>query len=257
MAGITSYSPIPEPQSGSTTFQLVATLFAQPKKAGNLDSSIQTIQSLQPTTESAASISSSQAAELSSILSSALSPNTLTLQTSRHLSSRVIQNKYTLVSSSILSFTSNLRIHPGLVAFEETHSLEIVLQLLPCPRSEHIPLGLAVFDLDSTLINQEVIDELARSIGVTQLVSAITERAMAGELDFAASLKERVALLKGVRADVWEDLKGQLTFATGARELCRGLKRLGVKMAVLSGGFVQMAEWVKGELGLDYAFANH
>ena len=246
-----------ESQSTSTTVQLVATLFAQPKKAGNLGSPIQTGQSLQPTPESTASISSSHATELTTILSSALSPNTLTLQTSRHLSSRVIQNKYTLVSSSLSSFTSNLRIHPDLIVFEETNSLELVLQLLPCPQSEHIPLGLAVFDLDSTLINQEVIDELARSIGVTHLVSAITERAMAGELDFAASLKERVALLKGVRADVWEDLKGQLTFATGAKELCRGLKRLEVKMAVLSGGFVQMAEWVKGELGLDYAFANH
>ena len=195
--------------------------------------------------------------ELTTILSSALPLKSLTLLNTRQLSSRVIQNRYTLISSSILSLTSNLRIFPDLLAFEHTHSLEVVLQLLSYPPSEHIQLGLAVFDLDSTLINQEVIDELARSIGVTHLVSAITERAMAGEIDFAASLKERVALLQGVKADVWEDLKGQLTFATGARELCRALKRLGVKMAVLSGGFVQMAEWVKGELGLDYAFANH
>lgn len=80
---------------------------------------------------------------------------------------------------------------------------------------------------------------------------------MAGELDFAASLTERVALLKGVRADVWQELKGKVTFARGARELCRALKRVGVKMAVLSGGFQPMAEWVKGELGLDWAYANH
>ena len=111
--------------------------------------------------------------------------------------------------------------------------------------------------MDSTLINHEVIDELARTIGVSDLVSAITERAMAGELDFAASLKERVALLKGVKTDVWEDLKGVITFSSGARELCRALKKLGVKMAVLSGGFQPMADWAKEELGLDYAYANH
>ena len=113
--------------------------------------------------------------------------------------------------------------------------------------------------MDSTLIDQEVIDELARSINVTPLVSAITARAMAGELDFAASLKERVRLLEGVRADVWDTLRseGRITLVRGAKELCRALKRLGVRMAVVSGGFVEMAEWVKGELGLDYAFANH
>ena len=80
---------------------------------------------------------------------------------------------------------------------------------------------------------------------------------MAGELDFAASLTERVALLKGVKTDVWKDLKGVITFSNGARELCRALKKLGVKMAVLSGGFQPMAEWAKEELGLDYAYANH
>lgn len=121
----------------------------------------------------------------------------------------------------------------------------------------HIPVKLAIFDMDSTLINQEVIDELARSIGVTPAVAAITERAMAGELDFEESLKARVKLLEGVRADVWTDLKESITFAEGAKVLCSALGRIGVKMAVLSGGFIQMAEWAKGELGLDHAHANH
>ena len=80
---------------------------------------------------------------------------------------------------------------------------------------------------------------------------------MNGELDFSASLKERVGLLKGVPADVFEKLKSTITIAPGARELCRALKRLGFKMAVLSGGFQPLAEWLAGELGLDYAFANH
>ena len=81
---------------------------------------------------------------------------------------------------------------------------------------------------------------------------------MRGELDFAESLRERVKLLKGIRApEVWETLRGRIQFAEGARDLCAGLKKRGVKMAVLSGGFQEMAEWVKSELGLDYAFANY
>ena len=80
---------------------------------------------------------------------------------------------------------------------------------------------------------------------------------MNGELDFSASLKERVGLLKGVPADVFEKLKSVITIAPGARELTRALKALGYKMAVLSGGFQPLAEWLAGELGLDYAVANH
>lgn len=80
---------------------------------------------------------------------------------------------------------------------------------------------------------------------------------MNGELDFSESLKERVTLLKGVPADVFDKLKSTITIAPGARELCRALKRLGFKMAVLSGGFQPLADWLAGELGLDYAYANH
>lgn len=113
--------------------------------------------------------------------------------------------------------------------------------------------------MDSTLIDQEVIDELARSIGVTDTVSSITTAAMNGEIDFATSLHQRVALLNGVRADVWETLRnnGQITIAKGARELITGLKAMGVTTAVVSGGFMPMAEWLQQQLGLDYAFANH
>lgn len=80
---------------------------------------------------------------------------------------------------------------------------------------------------------------------------------MNGELDFSASLKARVSLLKGVPADVFDKLKSVLTISRGARELCRALKALGFKMAVLSGGFQPLAEWLAGELGLDFAVANH
>lgn len=111
--------------------------------------------------------------------------------------------------------------------------------------------------MDSTLIQQEVIDEIAAFVGVQEHVSAITARAMNGELDFSASLRERVKLLKGVPSDVFEKLRPKITITPGARELCKCLKRLGFTLAVLSGGFQPLADWLAGELGLDYAFANH
>jgi phosphoserine phosphatase len=111
--------------------------------------------------------------------------------------------------------------------------------------------------MDSTLIQQEVIDEIAAYTGVQSEVSAITARAMNGELDFAASLKARVALLKGVPSDVFERLKPKITITPGAKELCKVLKRLGFSLAVLSGGFQPLADWIAGQLGLHHAFANH
>ena len=81
---------------------------------------------------------------------------------------------------------------------------------------------------------------------------------MRGELDFAASLKARVSLLKGLPSEtVWEGLRRVITFTEGAKQLCKGLGKLGVRMAVLSGGFQPMVDWVVGELGLDEGWANH
>ncbi|KAI8984787.1 HAD-like domain-containing protein [Mycotypha africana] len=116
---------------------------------------------------------------------------------------------------------------------------------------------LVVFDMDSTLIYQEVIDEIARYAGVVEQVSAITELAMNGEIDFKESLRRRVALLAGTSVQVLEEVKQILIFTEGAKYLCRALKKLGFKLAVISGGFMPLASYVKSELGLDYAFANH
>ncbi|KAJ1559872.1 hypothetical protein HK096_010804 [Nowakowskiella sp. JEL0078] len=110
--------------------------------------------------------------------------------------------------------------------------------------------------MDSTLIQQEVIDEIADIAGVVEKVSKITEAAMNGEIDFKESLKRRVVLLEGTSATVFETVKKRITFTPGALELCRALKRLGVKLAVVSGGFIPLAQYVKNHLGLDYAFAN-
>ncbi|KAJ2785290.1 Phosphoserine phosphatase [Coemansia javaensis] len=115
---------------------------------------------------------------------------------------------------------------------------------------------LVVFDMDSTLIQQEVIDEIARATGIEEQVARITERAMQGEMDFAESLAARVALLRDTPVEALEDVKRTLTFTDGARYLCRALKSAGFKLAVISGGFLPLARYVKAELGLDYAFAN-
>ncbi|KAK5111864.1 hypothetical protein LTR62_004596 [Meristemomyces frigidus] len=140
---------------------------------------------------------------------------------------------------------------------EEIYNLDIVLMPNGFKDRVRATPGLAVFDMDSTLIQQEVIDELARAVGKYDEVAAITSRAMKGELDFQESLTARVALLEGVPITIWEQLKrGTVTFTPGARELTRCLRKLGWKTAVLSGGFMPLATWVKEKLGLDYAYAN-
>ena len=115
---------------------------------------------------------------------------------------------------------------------------------------------LAVFDMDSTLIEAEVIDELAKAAGVGEQVAAITERAMAGELDFKASFKERMALLKGLDVGVLDAIGASLRLTEGAEVLFAELKRLGYKTAILSGGFTYFAKQVQARLGIDYVFAN-
>ncbi|KAI9754026.1 MAG: Eukaryotic peptide chain release factor GTP-binding subunit [Chaenotheca gracillima] len=171
----------------------------------------------------------------------------------RSLSRQVLKVYFSIEAPS--PSLTELRRHPKLRQSERDLDCQISIQRADSWRKER---KLAVFDMDSTLIQQEVIDELARVIGVEKEVSAITERAMNGELDFTASLKARVALLKGVPGgDVWDRLKSDvITFTPGARDLCAILKHMGYKMAVLSGGFLPLAEWVKDQLELDYAYAN-
>lgn len=115
---------------------------------------------------------------------------------------------------------------------------------------------LAVFDMDSTLIEAEVIDELAKAHGVGEQVSEITERAMRGELDFKASFKERMALLKGLDVSVLDEIGASLRLTEGAETLFAELKRLGYKTAILSGGFTYFARQLQAKLGIDYVFAN-
>ncbi|EIC23537.1 phosphoserine phosphatase SerB [Thiorhodovibrio frisius] len=115
---------------------------------------------------------------------------------------------------------------------------------------------LVCFDMDSTLIQTEVIDELATAAGVGQQVAAITERAMRGELDFGASFRERVALLKGLEESVLAGIAARLPITPGAERLIQSLKALGYRIAILSGGFTYFAEHLKQRLGIDIVHAN-
>jgi len=116
---------------------------------------------------------------------------------------------------------------------------------------------LIVMDADSTLLKGEVIDRLADRLGLGEKVAAITERAMAGELDFAEALRERVALLEGLDAAVLQEVAGSLELMPGARTLLRTLQRLGYQTAVVSGGFLEVLNPLLDELGIDYSAANH
>lgn len=115
---------------------------------------------------------------------------------------------------------------------------------------------LVVMDMDSTLIQQEVIDELARYAGVFEEVKEITHQAMGGKLDFNESLSQRVALLKDTPASNFEKVIDNLQYTPGAKELCTTLKKLGYRLAVISGGFTKVTAHVRNELGLDYDYAN-
>ncbi|MFA5516439.1 MAG: phosphoserine phosphatase SerB [Desulfuromonadales bacterium] len=115
---------------------------------------------------------------------------------------------------------------------------------------------LIVMDMDSTLVQIEVIDELARLAGVGDEVEALTARAMNGELDFSDALRGRVALLRGLSAEALEEVYRSIPFTPGAKTLVGVLKRLGFRTAVISGGFSFFTDRLQQELGLDYAFAN-
>lgn len=115
---------------------------------------------------------------------------------------------------------------------------------------------LVVMDVDSTVIQDEVIDLLADEAGTHAQVAEITERAMAGELDFAASLAARVALLEGLPADVIDRVRNRITLTPGARTLCRTLRNLGYRVALVSGGFTEVIAPLAVELGVDHVRAN-
>lgn len=220
--------------------KVIVTFFARPRKSIKLSPSV--IQ-FAPSLEF----------DFSNLLASLASPSHPIIPSFQSLAHHVHQATF------ITSWreASDLRQSPLLSIFEKSHSLEIVVDMLADSTMSYRPIQLVIFDMDSTLIKEEVIDELARSVGATEAVSAITAKAMNGEIDFAESLRARLALLNGVRTGVWKELESSLSIVAGAKELCAELRRRGVITAIASGGFIPMAEWLKNQLGLDYAFANH
>ena len=116
--------------------------------------------------------------------------------------------------------------------------------------------GLIVMDIDSTLINEEVIDLLGEEAGVGEKVAQITERAMRGELDFRQALAERVGLLAGLDGEVFERTFARVTFTPGALELVEEAHGRGWKVGVVSGGFHEVADRIVAAAGIDYCLAN-
>ncbi len=135
----------------------------------------------------------------------------------------------------------------------ERTGLDVVIQPYGMAKGEK---RLIVFDMDSTLVDAEIIDELAKMAGVEKEVRELTSRAMNGEIDFETALRERVKLLEGLPVEVMERIYDQIKLTEGAKELIESLKKAGYKVALVSGGFTYFTEKLKNELGLDYAFGN-
>ncbi|HEX6248006.1 MAG TPA: phosphoserine phosphatase SerB [Nocardioidaceae bacterium] len=141
------------------------------------------------------------------------------------------------------------------VLSEEAARQSVDVAVQPASLLRH-GMRLIVMDVDSTLIQGEVIEMLAHHAGCLQQVAAVTEAAMRGELDFEQSLRERVALLEGLEASVLDQVYDSILLAPGARTMVRTLKRLGYRFAIVSGGFTQVTDRIAEDLGIDFAAAN-
>jgi phosphoserine phosphatase len=174
-----------------------------------------------------------------------------------HETPRVVELTLSPAPSPMYLGLQDLRKHEMIYRFESEWNVDVILQRDDVWRRHP---RLVVFDMDSTLITQEVIDLLAETIkdppNLAEQVANITHRAMMGELEFEASFRARVALLKGLPETIFEDLQPILDVTKGVPELIRALKRLGIKTAVLSGGFLPLTGWLAKKLGIDYAYAN-
>ncbi len=135
----------------------------------------------------------------------------------------------------------------------EKLGLDIVIQRYPAFRRER---RLIVFDMDSTIVDTEVVVELAKAANAEEEVEELTKKAMDGEIDFKEALRQRVKLLEGLPVDVLEKIYSDINLTEGAKDLIETLKDSGYKVALVSGGFTYFTENLKRELGLDYAFGN-
>ena len=157
------------------------------------------------------------------------------------------------VSTARRDAADDARLRETLAPLSDAHGVDISVDGAGLGRRSK---RLVVFDVDSTLVQGEVIEMLAAHAGKEEEVRAVTERAMRGELDFAQSLHERVATLAGLPATVLDEVAASIVFTPGARTTIRTLKRLGIRCGVVSGGFIQVISGLVEELGLDFAKAN-
>ena len=132
-------------------------------------------------------------------------------------------------------------------------NIDLALQKMEAYRKNK---RLVFFDMDSTLVDMEIIDEMAQRAGVLKEVSRITEKAMRGDIDFEESLTQRVALLKGLRVEELEKIRNDMRLSEGAKDLVDTLKRLGFKLGLVSGGFDYFSDFLREKLGLDFSYAN-
>lgn len=166
------------------------------------------------------------------------------------LSDRAVQADFHYRDDSDMSTN---QLSKQLRQFSEKGKLDIIVQPYSLLQTRK---RLAVFDLDSTLIQQETIDELASQLNIQSEVSDITERAMTGQLDFKQALYERVELLKGLPVHELDAVKERIVLTDGARELIKVLGKLDITTCVISGGFEFLAFHIKDELKINHAFAN-
>lgn len=143
--------------------------------------------------------------------------------------------------------------HAALLNISQSMHIDIAVQE---DNLYHRSRKLVCFDMDSTLIQAEVIDELAKVANVGEQVAEITESAMRGEIDFSESFRRRMALLEGLDEGVLQNIAKNLPITEGAERLILNLKRCGYKVAILSGGFTYFANYLKQKLGIDYVYAN-
>ena len=132
-------------------------------------------------------------------------------------------------------------------------NIDLALQKMEAYRKNK---RLIFFDMDSTLVDMEIIDEMARQAGVYREVSRITEKAMRGDFDFEESLIQRVALLKGLTVSELTEIRNNMRLSQGVEELTTTLRWLGYKLGVITGGFDFFSDYLKEKLGFDFAFAN-
>jgi phosphoserine phosphatase len=145
------------------------------------------------------------------------------------------------------------RLKSKVIAKSHELNIDLALQKMEAYRKNK---RLVFFDMDSTLVDMEIIDEMAQRAGVFKEVSRITEKARRGDIDFEEALTQRVALLKGLKVEELEKIRNEMRLSEGAKELVDTLKRLGFKLGLVSGGFDYFSDFLREELGLDFSYAN-